>query len=136
MQLTCLVTGAGSDNKRWWCSLYSWLMSVFVIIYSILIIVVAVQSLLTPKDTFIGRITTRRRGANNSMFLEQPGGYPFSDAASAPAGSGAEDGEGYTYNTPLGAEVPQPTVDPSEKQQYMLRPPVTEGFTGPVMPKI
>lgn len=128
MQLTCLVTGAGSDNKRWWCSLYSWLMSVFVIIYSILIIVVAVQSLLTPKDAFVGRSSTRRHGSNQGMFQEQSGAYPFPDAVSAPAGSGAEDGEGYTYNTALGAEVPQPIADPTEKQQFMLRPPVTESF--------
>jgi hypothetical protein len=46
-QLTCLVTGSGVQNKRWWCSLYAWLISALLIIYSILIVVIAILSLFS-----------------------------------------------------------------------------------------
>ena len=52
LQLTCLVTGAGSNNKRWWCSLYSWIMSAFIIFYSIIIVLVTIQTLINNKETF------------------------------------------------------------------------------------
>ena len=123
LQLTCLVTGAGSENKRWWCSLYSWLMSAFVIVYSIVIIVVAVQSLIISQEAFGTSGLRRKTGANNSLFIEKPGVYPFSDAVKAPAGSGAEDGKDYIYNAAQNAEDGLPVVETSEKQQYMLRPP-------------
>jgi hypothetical protein len=46
-QLTCLVTGAGVNNKRWWCSLYAWLISALLIVYSVLLITVAILSIFT-----------------------------------------------------------------------------------------
>jgi len=45
-QITCLVTG-GNKNNRWWCWLYAWIVSVFVIIYCILVIVLCFVSLFT-----------------------------------------------------------------------------------------
>jgi hypothetical protein len=44
-QLTCLVTGAGFRNQRWWCSAYAWVITVLLIIYSVLLIVIAILSL-------------------------------------------------------------------------------------------
>ena len=52
MQLTCLVTGAGNKNQHWWCSIYSWLMSGFIIVYSIIIIMVAVQRLTKNNNEY------------------------------------------------------------------------------------
>ncbi len=45
-QLTCLVTGAGLKNQRWWCSLYAWIGSVLIILYSVILVVAAVMSML------------------------------------------------------------------------------------------
>lgn len=46
-QLTCLVTGAGVNNQRWWCALYGWLISALLIIYSVLLITVAILSIFS-----------------------------------------------------------------------------------------
>lgn len=45
-QITCMVTG-GSKNTRWWCWLYAWIMSVFIIIYCVFVIIVSFTSLFT-----------------------------------------------------------------------------------------
>jgi len=46
-QLTCLVSGAGVRNQRWWCSVYAWIISALLIVYSILLIAIAVLSVFT-----------------------------------------------------------------------------------------
>jgi hypothetical protein len=43
-QLTCMVTGAGLKNQRWWCSGYAWLVSALIVLYSVLLIVMTVLS--------------------------------------------------------------------------------------------
>jgi len=49
-QITCLETGAGLKNQRWWCSLYAWLITAVLIVYSVLLIAVAVLSVVTGKN--------------------------------------------------------------------------------------
>ena len=49
-QLTCLVTGAGFRNQRWWCSGYAWLISAVVILYSVLLVVMTVISFSADKE--------------------------------------------------------------------------------------
>lgn len=49
-QLTCLVTGAGIRNQRWWCSGYAWLISAVVILYSVLLVVMTVVSFSADKQ--------------------------------------------------------------------------------------
>jgi hypothetical protein len=46
-QLTCLVSGAGFRNQRWWCSVYAWIISALLIVYSILLIAIAILSVFT-----------------------------------------------------------------------------------------
>jgi len=46
-QLTCMVTGAGFKNKRWWCSLYAWIISILIVLYCIVLIVSAILSLVS-----------------------------------------------------------------------------------------
>ena len=53
-QLTCIVTGAGATNKRWWCSLYAWVLSAIMIFYSILLIIAAIMSLTSKKKESFG----------------------------------------------------------------------------------
>ena len=44
-QLTCLVTGAGVQNQRWWCSVYAWIISALLIVYSILLVAMSLLSI-------------------------------------------------------------------------------------------
>lgn len=52
-QMTCIVTGSGFMSKgsplgkRWWCSLYAWIVSVLLIVYCVFLIVAAVTTLAT-----------------------------------------------------------------------------------------
>jgi len=46
LQITCMVTG-GNANERWWCWLYSWVISIFVIIYCVFIVIISLSSLFT-----------------------------------------------------------------------------------------
>jgi hypothetical protein len=48
-QITCLETGAGLRNQRWWCSLYAWLITAVLIVYCVLLIAVAILSVFTSK---------------------------------------------------------------------------------------
>ena len=45
VEVTCLVTGAGMKNQRLWCSLYAWILSGLIILYSVLLIIFAILSL-------------------------------------------------------------------------------------------
>jgi hypothetical protein len=53
-QLTCLVTGAGAKNQRWWCWGYAWILSALIIFYSVLLIIAAIMSLSSSKEGFEG----------------------------------------------------------------------------------
>lgn len=48
-QLTCLVTGAGFKNQRWWCSMYAWIVSALMIVYAVMLVAAAVMT-MTAKD--------------------------------------------------------------------------------------
>lgn len=43
-QLTCMVTG-DKGGKAWWCGVYSWVVSALLIVYSVLLVSVAVLTL-------------------------------------------------------------------------------------------
>lgn len=62
-QLTCLVTGAGGKNQRWWCSAYSWIGTIFIILYSVIIVVVGIASLVNGSNVM--------SDINNVMTFEQ-----------------------------------------------------------------
>ena len=52
-QLTCIVTGSGFKNQRWWCSVYAWVLSAIMIFYAVLLVIAAVMSLSSKnKETF------------------------------------------------------------------------------------
>lgn len=52
-QLTCIVTGSGSNNQRWWCSAYAWIISILLIIYCIFLIFVAVITLTSGEKALL-----------------------------------------------------------------------------------
>lgn len=53
-QLTCLVKGTGTNNQRWWCGTYAWIVSAILIIYCILLVFVAVTALITGEKVLEG----------------------------------------------------------------------------------
>lgn len=61
-QLTCLVTGAGFRNQRWWCAAYAWIGSIFIILYSAVIVVIGVIAMANG--------TNIDAELNNAMMIE------------------------------------------------------------------
>lgn len=49
-QLTCMVTGSGMRNQRWWCSAYAWIGTILIVLYAVVLVVVAVMSLVNKTD--------------------------------------------------------------------------------------
>ena len=68
-QLTCIVTGAGYENKRWWCSIYAWVLSAIMIFYSVLLVVAAVMSLTDNyNEEFYNRKNKNNRDNKNNNY--------------------------------------------------------------------
>lgn len=44
--LTCLVTGSGAQQQRWWCTAYAWICSLFIVFYCALIVVLGVATIV------------------------------------------------------------------------------------------
>lgn len=52
-QLTCIVTGAGASNQRWWCSAYAWIISIITIMYCVFLVVVSVLTLTNGQKALL-----------------------------------------------------------------------------------
>lgn len=102
-QMTCIVTGAGFTSKdsplgkRWWCSLYAWIISVLLIVYSVFLIVAAVTTLATGEkvmteiaiadaEAFENRMKEATQGAVQHFATQKA---EVADASVAPAASTA-----------------------------------------------
>lgn len=116
LQLTCLVTGEGPNHKRWWCWGYSWLMSLFIMLYSVIIIVIAIRSLMINKETFSYRNNSRKN--SNNIIIDYPAQYP-PNITPAPQ----------EYPTLPNTETGLPTNN-ENTNQYMIRQPNNERFLG------
>lgn len=71
LQITCMVTG-GNEDERWWCWLYSWIISIFVIIYCIFVIIISLTSLFTYNNA-INKVDMSEQ--NNKMSPENSNNY-------------------------------------------------------------
>jgi RsiW-degrading membrane proteinase PrsW (M82 family) len=55
-QMTCMVTGSGFMSKdsplgkRWWCSLYTWIIAAVLIVYCVFLIVISIMTLVTGEQ--------------------------------------------------------------------------------------
>lgn len=49
-QLTCLVTGTGMKNQRWWCGAYAWIGTIFIMLYSAIIVVIGIIAMTQNKN--------------------------------------------------------------------------------------
>lgn len=64
-QLTCIVTGKGVRNENWWCGIFAWIVSVFVIIYSAFLVIAIVIAILTDgKVNALEQFRTKERFAD------------------------------------------------------------------------
>jgi len=92
--LTCTVTGSGYKNKRWWCSAFAWLNTIFIIIYSVIIVIVGIMSLVNGSSVIseMEQITAfeAMQGAANrqaQQFMQSQEGFvdaPKPDMAPKP----------------------------------------------------
>jgi len=68
-QVTCIASGAGSSNQRWWCSAYAWIISVLVVIYSVILVVVAIMSVFSNSKVINDLTMYNVEKFDNSMAL-------------------------------------------------------------------
>jgi hypothetical protein len=114
LQLTCLVTGTGSENRRWWCTIYAWVMSIFLIFYSCIIIVITFQDVVNTKETF----ANINENFKIRSIQSYPAEYPPNSVPSPRAPFGMTDG----------LEVNE---DPNKKNQYIINEKIlNEHFLG------
>lgn len=117
-QLTCLVTGAGAKNQRWWCAAYAWIGTIFVIMYSVIIVVVGIMSMMNG--------TSVTKDINNMMSFEQM--KDMADMRAQEYFSTQEDEQAKEEFNKMSAHssIPTPPADPTAK------PP--DAFTVPSAP--
>ena len=48
-QITCLVTGKGTNGETWWCGVYAWFITAIILMFSVFIIVVIIYLMATNK---------------------------------------------------------------------------------------
>lgn len=70
-EITCMVTG-GSKNQRWWCWLYAWIVSAFIIVYCIFIIIISFMSLFNYNNA-ITKVNTHEQ--ENKISIDKSNDY-------------------------------------------------------------
>jgi len=85
MQITCMVTGAGLQGQRWWCSIYAWVMAAFIILYSVMLVAVAILAMVGEKEAktaeaFGASMESANAMAHNTFAAVEP----FEDEKDAP----------------------------------------------------
>ena len=114
-QLTCLVTGTGAGNKKWWCGAYAWIGTIISFLWALVIITVAVISI--------------KKGTSVEAELAAAGAEGFSDMkAAAEAARKMADKAANEYfadaapmpDMPAG-EVPLKTEEEKKMEESMKR---------------
>ena len=49
-QMSCIVTGASGSRGNWWCGAFAWFLVIIVIIYTFLVVIVAIMSIVNKKS--------------------------------------------------------------------------------------
>ena len=91
-QLTCLVTGAGFRNQRWWCSAYAWIITALLVVYSVLLISIAILSISTNSKVISDLTNYNVENFANSMTTANQiaGNFTSSPSTNAPSSSETE----------------------------------------------
>jgi hypothetical protein len=63
-QMSCIVTGSTGDGGNWWCGAYAWFLVVIVILYTFLVVIISVMSIVNKKNM----IATEDFYSNKEMY--------------------------------------------------------------------
>lgn len=63
-QMSCIVTGANGNRGNWWCGAFAWFLVVIVIVYTFLIVIVAIMSIINKKNM----LETEEFYSNKEMY--------------------------------------------------------------------
>ncbi len=120
-EITCMVTG-GNKNQRWWCWLYAWIVSAFIIIYCIFIIVISFMSLFNYNNAMV---KVNNHEEQNKISIDKSNDYAKSVIENTKE---IEKFVSQQYQPPLDLEIPQAPQQP--------QPPTDVSNLNPEIPKI
>ena len=63
-QMSCIVTGANGNRGNWWCGAFAWFLVAIVIIYTFLVVIVAIMSIVNKKSM----LETEEFYSNKEMY--------------------------------------------------------------------
>lgn len=63
-QMSCIVTGASGSRGNWWCGAFAWFLVAIVIIYTFLVVIVAIMSIINKKNM----LETEEFYSNKEMY--------------------------------------------------------------------
>jgi len=63
-QMSCIVTGASGSRGNWWCGAFAWFLVAVVVIYTFLVVIVAIMSIINKKNM----IETEEFYSNKEMY--------------------------------------------------------------------
>lgn len=63
-QMSCIVTGSKGNTGNWWCGAYAWFLVALVIIYTFLVVIVSIMSIVNKKNM----IETENFYSNKEMY--------------------------------------------------------------------
>jgi len=120
-QITCLVTGTGFRNNKWWCGAYAWFITLLIFVYAVVIVVMSIVSLTSDQEAkkveqFYNQQQAYEAFADKEMFEEEKEEEPPVNMVKMPA-----DGEVMP--------PPPPTEDQMEPSMGGAVEPVVEKFT-------
>ena len=63
-QMSCIVTGASGSRGNWWCGAFAWFLVAIVVIYTFLVVIVAIMSIINKKNM----LETEEFYSNKEMY--------------------------------------------------------------------
>jgi len=63
-QMSCIVTGASGKSGNWWCGAFAWFLVAVVVIYTFLVVIVAIMSIINKQNM----LETEEFYSNKEMY--------------------------------------------------------------------
>ncbi len=77
-EITCIVTGSGFKNNRWWCNWLAWIIAIILIVYSIIIIITVFISMFSINNAMYLVNNDKKNQENNRVSKEEANEYAHS----------------------------------------------------------
>lgn len=71
-EITCIVTGTGYKNNKWWCNWLAWIIAIILIIYSVIIIISVFVSMFSFNNA-INLVENDKE--NNKVSIDEANKY-------------------------------------------------------------